>query len=596
MHAIQRRFWRLFSLIAVAALLVGCSAISPTATSTTSTSASVGTVKTITAVTSVTGSGSTLALQTVSVNWKTTGTVGAVNVKAGDKVKAGDVLMTIDPASATTAQLEAQAELSSSVKALNDLLNPTAIKVAEAQTAVADAQTALDELLKPTDTAVAAAQQAVAAAQSTLETAQKTLRNSKTVDVSYYQEQVTAAQNALTNAQQNATVTDIGSLPVQLRQAQSDLERATNVYNNAKDAFAKCPACETVWAYDRMTDWASAQNLYTDAVNKVNQIQIQIDQAQRSNTTTVATAEEALTTAARNLQAATTGPDALAVSVNQAAVNVAQATLTDTKQALADLLNPGATKVALAKAKLSDAQDTLNTLLNPDATDVVTAKARVAAAQDALAAYTLTAPMDGEVLVVNYQPGDTIATATTAVTLGNRDHLRVEVAVDESDIGKVKVGNPVTVTIDALSDMALPGSVSWINPTGTTSSGLVKYTVRVDTTATDAKVLLGMSATAMIVTNTKVGALAVPLAAVQYDTQGEYVNRVKSDGTLERVTVASGQIQNGQVLVEGQLAEGDQVSLVAASTTTTASSSAQGGGGLGSLTGAGGPPAGGPQP
>ena len=253
----------------------------------------------------------------------------------------------------------------------------------------------------------------------------------------------------------------------------------------------------------------------------------------------------------------------------------------------------------MAKAALSSAQDALNKLLNPDPTDVINARANVSAAKDALDAYTLTAPMDGQVLAVNYQPGDAASPSSVAVKLGNCDHIRVEVQVDESQVSNVKVGNPVTLTVDALTNVALPGTVTWIDPTGTTSSGLVKYTVRVDTTEANAQVLLGMSTTAQIVTSTKVGALAVPLAAVQYDTAGEYVNRVKTDGTLERVTVKSGQIQSGQVLVEGQLTAGDQVSLETVSTTTTttsASSSAGGAGGLGSLTGAGagGPPAGGP--
>ncbi len=607
MNSLKSCFWRFLGLIVAATMLASCSVIQSVtggtggSASNTSTAASLGTVKAITAVTSVTASGSTEALQTIDVSWKTTGLVGTVNVKAGDKVKAGDVLMAIDPASAGTAQIEAQATLSSAVKALDELLNPTALEVANAQKAVSDAQTNLDNLLTPTDTAVAAAKQAVADAQSTLQTAQKTLASSKSTNLAYYQDQVNQAQDALTNAQQNATVTDIGSLPVQLRQAQSDLERATNVYNNAKDAFAKCPACTTVWAYDRMTDWATAQNLYNDAVNKVNQIQIQIDQAQRSNTQSVVSAQSDLTTAQSNLKAAAAGPSTVTVSVNEAAVLVAQAALKDAQTNLNDVQNPTATTIAVAKATLSDAQDTLAKLTNPDPTDVVNAQAKVAAAQDAVDAYTLKAPVDGEVLAVNFQPGDMASTSGAAVTLGNRDHIRVEVAVDESDVGKIKVGNPVTITMDALTDVALPATVTWVNPTGTTTSGLVKYTVQVDSTKTDPQVLLGMSATAQIVTSTKVGQLAVPLAAVLYDTQGEYVYRLKTDGTFERVTVKSGDVQNGLVFVEGTLAAGDQVSLTATSSTTTASSSsnnAGGAGGLGGLTGGPSePPSGGaPQP
>ncbi len=600
MYRTKRILGRILSLLTLGMLLAGCSSLSTGTTTTASTTATTATVKTITAVSSVSGSGSVTALQTVSVAWKTAGTVGAVKVKSGDQVKAGDVLMTIDPQSASTAMLQAQAELSSSVKALNDLLNPTALAVADAQQAVVKAQDDLDSLLKPTAVSIADAKQVVAQAQATLDTAKKTLANSKAVDLKYYQDQVQSAQDALTNAQQNTTATDIGSLPVQLRQAQDQLAAATNIYNNAKEAFAKCPACLTVFAYDRNTTWQDAVNLYTDATNKVAQIQMQIDQAQRQNTSSVSTAQDNLDTANRNLAAALQGPDTVTVQVNQAAVSVAEAALADAQDKLNKLLNPTATDIAVAQATLATAKETLARLQTPDATEVITAQAQVAAAQDAVEAYTLKAPVDGEVLAVNYQSGDVASQGSAAVTLANRSQVRVDALVDESDIGKVVVGNPVTITVDALSDLAIPGTVTWINPTGTSSSGLVKYTVQIDSSQANSHVLLGMSASVVIVTDTKTGALAVPLAAVQYDTQGEYVNRIKSDGTLERVTVKSGQIQNGQVIIEGNVKNGDQVSLTstASTTTTSASSSNAGGpGGLGGLTGGGEPPSsGGPQP
>src|SRR5262245_33155791 len=59
-----------------------------------------GRVTTVTAVSSVTDSGPVTAQQSGSVFWQTTGTVGEVLVKAGDHVKAGDVLMRLQPSSA----------------------------------------------------------------------------------------------------------------------------------------------------------------------------------------------------------------------------------------------------------------------------------------------------------------------------------------------------------------------------------------------------------------------------------------------------------------------------------------------------------------
>lgn len=584
MYTSKRTLLKVISLIALAAVLASCSGTSGGQAAAAQVASAP--VQTITAVTTVSGSGSTLALQTVSVSWKASGTVGTVNVKTGDQVKAGDALMTIDPKSISNmAQLNS--DVLSAQEALDNLLHPTALSVANAQQAVFNAQDTLDKLTHPTASTVANAQQAVAKAQDTLDAAQKTLSSSKSVDVAFFQDQVQKAQDALTNAQQNAAGTDIGSLPVQLRQAQVQLTTATNVYNNAKDAFAKCPACLTVFAYDRTISWTDAVNLYTDAVNKVTQIQTQIDQTQRANSTNVSDAQTALDTAKNDLAAALQGPVTLTVNVNQAAVSVAKGALADAQTALDKVLNPDATAVAVAQATVTDTQTSLAKLLNPDPVDVAAAQAKLANAQSALDDLTLKAPVDGEVTDVNFQPGDTASSSTAAVVLTNRSKVRVEALVDESDVAKVKLGDPVTITVGALTSIALPGTVVWVDPTGTTTQGLVKYTVRVDATKPNPNVLLGMSANVLITTNSKAGTLAVPLQALQYDTQGEFVNVVQSDGSLQRVPVQSGQIQGSLVVVDGALKNGDQVELATATASTTTTGG--GFGGLGGLGGGGGP-------
>ncbi len=564
--------WKTTRLGLLVLLVSGCSTLSSLTGGLNQSPQKISTapVQIITAVSMVSGSGTTQAIQSLAVNWKTIGIVGTVNVKVGDQIKTGDVLMTINPQSEATAILQAQAQYSSAVQALTDLLHPSEIKIAEARQAVADAQTSLDDLVTPTAAAVAKAQQALADAQVTLKNAEKTLGNSQSVNISYYQDQVAAAQDALTNAQQNTTVTDIGSLTVQLRQAQTSLATATNIYNNAKDAFADCPACEKVWAYDRMTNWADAQNLYTDAVNQVTQLQIQIDQAQRSNSSNIASATDSLTTAARDLKWAQTGSDVLKVNANQAALSVAQAAVADAQTSLQKVLTPDPTKVALAKATLADAQNTLAKLMNPNPTDVVNAQAKVASAKDTLDAYSLKAPVEGEVLEVNFKPGDRASSATAAVTLVNRSFVEVKALVDEAQVAQVKVGNPVTLTLNAVPGLSLPAQVTYIDATGVASQGLVKYSVQVDSTWSDPRVLLGMTADVLIVTNTQTGALAVPMQALQYDASGEFVNTVAADGvTLTRVPVVSGQIQDAYIVVSATLKSGELVELPVLQATTS---------------------------
>jgi membrane fusion protein, macrolide-specific efflux system len=77
--------------------------------------------------------------------------------------------------------------------------------------------------------------------------------------------------------------------------------------------------------------------------------------------------------------------------------------------------------------------------------------------------------------------------------------------------------------------------------------------------------------------------LAVPVAAVQSDSTGEYVTLLKTDGSTQRVTVTSGDLANGQVTLttSSGLKAGDQVAIgTTSSTTTKSSSNSSNGGGI----------------
>lgn len=87
------------------------------------------------------------------------------------------------------------------------------------------------------------------------------------------------------------------------------------------------------------------------------------------------------------------------------------------------------------------------------------------------------------------------------------------------------MGNLVSLPGDALPNLALDGQVAAVEAFGQTVQGLVRYNVRIDLTSADPRLLLNMTANAMIVTAVQDQALSVPLNAVQYDEQGEYVHR-----------------------------------------------------------------------
>jgi len=518
-------FWIIGGLVVVAVLAGGAlflrqRALNAQTSGTATTATQTAQVTTLTAVNSVESSGAVEPLQLENLSWKTTGTVAGINVKVGQTVHAGDVLMTIDPASAPQSVIQAQADLISARKTLKDLLNPKAMDVANAQKAVADAEQTLKD-----------AKQDLVYAQNP---AGKSLYDA-----------VTDAKLALDNAQTNSTLAHVGQQASDIKTAENTMNLAYSRLQRAQTAMDDCNEISCGERDQRDNELTAAQNNYQTALDNYQAAKLKYDNSVTNQTSDVTKAQEDYDQAVANLNAALAGPDQLKVQTAQA-------------------------KVSVAEADLADAQDTLNKLTNgADPDDIASAQARVMAAQATLDNLSLKAPFDGQVLQVNYQKGDTASQTETAVVLANLSQMHVDVSVDESDVSQLADGNAVAITFDSLPELSLNGQVSEIMPFGTTVQGLVKYTVRVKMANIDPKVFIGMTANVNIVTSTTQGALAVPLNAIQLDGAHEFVNRVKTDGTLERVNVVSGLTQDELVVVTGELKPGDVVQVLAPKSSST---------------------------
>jgi RND family efflux transporter MFP subunit len=184
----------------------------------------------------------------------------------------------------------------------------------------------------------------------------------------------------------------------------------------------------------------------------------------------------------------------------------------------------------------------------------------------------------------------------SSITISDMGSLEVEVSVSEADITSVAVEQTATVTFDAISDTTFEGTVRSISPNGTTSSGVVSYTVRLSLKNPDGRLKPAMTATADIATQVATDVVTVPSAAVKTDNGSKYVVVVKNGvSTNQNVTVGVSDDTNTEI--KTGVSQGDTV--VTGSTTTastTSSSSTKSGGGAGMMLGGGtgGPPSGGP--
>jgi len=222
--------------------------------------------------------------------------------------------------------------------------------------------------------------------------------------------------------------------------------------------------------------------------------------------------------------------------------------------------------LALAKAKLADAQREFDRLNNGNMADIMAAQARVDAAQATLNLARVISPFAGTVTESYPLPGDQVSPETTAFRLDNLSSLLVDVKVSEVDINNVTIGQPVTLTFDAILGKEYHGEVIEVTQAGTADEGVVNFTVTVELTDADAMVKPGMTAAVNIVVEEMQDVLLVQNRAVRLvDNQRvvyvlENGQPVKKEITLGSSSdtlsvVAGGDVKVGDVIILNPPAE-----------------------------------------
>lgn len=133
----------------------------------------------------------------------------------------------------------------------------------------------------------------------------------------------------------------------------------------------------------------------------------------------------------------------------------------------------------------------------------------------------LIAPIDGDVIVSKDEPGQTVTSADVVIVLSDR--LIVQAQVDETDIGKIKVGQEASVSLDAYPKIKISGTVDHIYYESLIVNNVTIYQVDIRPEKVPDVFRSGMSATVNIIEETKDGILTLPVAAVHRGKEGAYV-------------------------------------------------------------------------
>ena len=177
------------------------------------------------------------------------------------------------------------------------------------------------------------------------------------------------------------------------------------------------------------------------------------------------------------------------------------------------------------------------------------------------------APSDGTVVSVDLKKSYVLSaqdySSRTAVKLVDTKTIKFTGLVDEIDIMKVKQGQKARITVDAVPNKELTGTVKFISPFGTQSGTVIKFTVTIELDPTDVELRGGLSATADIMVASVKNVLLVPVSVIINTSGGPIVMVVNgTTGELEirRVTIGVQNFQFAEVL--SGLKEGDKVQVV----------------------------------
>ena len=250
--------------------------------------------------------------------------------------------------------------------------------------------------------------------------------------------------------------------------------------------------------------------------------------------------------------------------------------------------------VASSKLSLEDAQNSLDNR------------------KETLKDYTITSPISGTIITKKYKAGDKLDSTSgkaALCTIYDLSYLTMDMSVDELDVNKVKVGQEVEISADAVEGKTFTGIVTKVNISGTTTNGVTAYPVTIKISDTDG-LLPGMNVSAKIVLKSVKNVLSVPVDAV---TRGNTVivckdsSKLKADNSgllvsgksgipdgFESVEVKLGVNNDQYIEITEGLKQGDVVAIVYVNTNTgvmTDEQPAQGG-----ESGSGGPPEGGGEP
>jgi len=242
----------------------------------------------------------------------------------------------------------------------------------------------------------------------------------------------------------------------------------------------------------------------------------------------------------------------------------------------------------VSESALEDAQKNYEMALNKQnvaKAQLIVLKAKIAQSQAQVArdranlkqleeqlSYTdIESPIDGVVLSRDVEMGDAVSSilvlgssATLVMTLGDTSQVYVKGKVDESDIGKVYLGQPARIKVESFKDKTFNGVVTRISPMGVEKDNVTTFEVRVSINNPGGELKAEMTANAEIILEEHKNVLQIPEGSIIYDKEKKASVEVpdpKGKDGKRKLAVNIGISNGAKTELLSGLKEGDQVVL-----------------------------------
>jgi HlyD family secretion protein len=203
-----------------------------------------------------------------------------------------------------------------------------------------------------------------------------------------------------------------------------------------------------------------------------------------------------------------------------------------------DKINSDVSALLSAENSISSAKSAIVTLQKgTDPLDIQSQTLNLEQAQNSYNNAFTVAPFSGVFARADVNQGDTIGSgATVGIFISNQKIA--EVSLNEVDVAKVKIGQKVNLTFDAIDGLNITGTVAEVDLVGTVAQGVVTYNVKIGFDTQDTRIKSGMSVSAGIITDVRQDVLTVPNGAIKAQGNTSTVSLVPAGNGQDGQTVA----------------------------------------------------------